>query len=117
MKKLNYLVFVGLIIASLAACKDEEADEPIKKFTYEANAAPVFNANCSNSGCHNKNSVNGSLANFEDAKIFATEGKEELLGAIDHLSGFEPMPKFRDKMSETNRTAIKKWISDGLLEK
>ena len=110
---LPILVFLGLF--TLNSCSDDPVEpEPEPKTTYIADVAPILNASCNFSGCHNIGAANGSVANYTDAKVFA-EG-DRLLGALKHEDGFSPMPKNNSKLSDDKIATIEQWIADGILE-
>lgn len=122
MKNLKFYSIVllasGLFLFN--ACTDDTEDpviadpDPVVDATYTTDAAPIFNASCAFTGCHVSGAAIGSLANYDDAKVFAGFGK--LLMSIKHEDGASPMPKNGTKLSDENIASIEKWVEDGLLE-
>jgi cytochrome c5 len=90
--------------------KCEDCDSTI--VTYALQVTSVINANCV--ACHNAASASGnvSLHNYAAVKSNVDNGK--LNGAINHLSGFVPMPP-SGKLNSCNLTIIRKWIDNGAL--
>ncbi len=80
--------------------------------TYNNNIKAIFNAYCT--GCHNTSSPAGgySLDNYTGAKNCAQSGR--LLGAIQWLSGYSPMPQGGNKIPDCDITKIQKWINSGM---
>jgi Planctomycete cytochrome C len=82
-------------------------------FTYAAAIVPLINSNCK--GCHNPGFLSGGLdlTSHANVRTIALNGK--LMGSVDHLPGFSPMPKGTAKMSDCKITQIRKWITAGAL--
>ena len=128
MKNLQSLLIVFTVIAfvSMQACKDNDPVEPTPtdttsndttnntKITYTADAAVILNASCAVSGCHVSGAAVGSLQGYADAKSFAGFGR--MMGAVNHQTGFSPMPKNGTKLSDEKIATLQSWIDDGLLE-
>jgi hypothetical protein len=82
--------------------------------TYSGTIAPLL-ANACN-GCHYPASPFGAgivLNNHTDLVAIINSGR--FVGAINHASGFSPMPKGGTKLSDCNLLKIQKWIDDGAL--
>lgn len=79
--------------------------------TYSRSVNPVLTAYCV--GCHSgANAPLGvMLDNYTGAKLQAANGK--LLGVVTHSSGFIPMPKNGNKLSDCNIAKIRKWVAAG----
>lgn len=81
--------------------------------TFANNIFPLISNKCN--GCHNSinaSSANGiDLSNYSNIQTYALNGL--LYGAINHESGYSPMPKFQSKMQQCELVMIKKWIDDG----
>ncbi|HVG42646.1 MAG TPA: hypothetical protein VM888_13635, partial [Chitinophagaceae bacterium] len=63
--------------------------------------------------CHSGPAPSGnfSLVGYTNVKAKVTDNR--LLGAINHASGFSPMPQGGPKMSDCDISKIKKWIDAG----
>ncbi len=79
--------------------------------TYSGSVAPVMAANCN--GCHSSSSPSAGIItdNYNSLKVVADNGK--LQGAINHQSGYSPMPKGGNKLNACDLTKIDIWINAG----
>ncbi len=86
------------------ACNTENA-------TYATDVLPVLQSNCY--GCHKSDFASGgvNLEGYDQVKIYVNNGR--LLGAINHLPGFSPMPKGGTKLPACDIEKIQKWIDAG----
>ncbi|RME13709.1 MAG: hypothetical protein D6799_07825 [Bacteroidetes bacterium] len=80
--------------------------------TYTNTIKAIFDNNCI--GCHNAYSPAGGYAldSYMGSKICAQSGR--LMGSIQWLSGYSPMPKGGNKLSDCNIKKIQKWINAGM---
>ena len=80
--------------------------------TYSTTITKIMNDNCV--GCHSDASLQGgiSLEGYEKVKVFAAPGGA-LLGTIEHLNNFSPMPKNLPKISDCDISKVRKWVADG----
>ncbi|MEO8771305.1 MAG: hypothetical protein ABI402_14515 [Ferruginibacter sp.] len=119
MRKIIFLVIGFMIIAySFMGCKNDKAEllyppdvcDTIN-VTYSSSILPILRDNCYR--CHAGSSTVGpfNLDSYNDVAIRAASG--ELRGAVNHLSGFVPMPKDAGKLSDCNVAKINKWLDDG----
>lgn len=79
--------------------------------TFSASVKPILQTYCN--GCHGGSSPLGNVDynTYNGVKATVTNGK--LLGSIQHLSGFSPMPQNANKLSACNLGIIKAWIDSG----
>jgi hypothetical protein len=79
--------------------------------TYTNTIAPLLEANCNS--CHNSVSPNAGVItdNYTDLKVIADNG--QLWGAVNHESGYSPMPKNQPKLPDCELSKIRKWLDDG----
>lgn len=79
--------------------------------TYSAKVVPILQQQCY--GCHSIASPAGNIAmsTYATDKVIALNGK--LYGSISHSSGYSPMPKSGNKLSNCQIAIIKKWIDAG----
>ncbi len=121
---INQAVFfiLGLLIAvTFYSCKKETEENTESKnpsptststVSFQQNVLPIFNTHCNGSYCH------GGGA---DGKSFTTHSGAEsvpssvLLGAINHNSGYSPMPKSQPKLMQNEIDTITIWINEGKL--
>lgn len=78
--------------------------------TYPGTVYPIFEANCIS--CHGPPAPEAGidLTNFENVSFIAQSGA--LLGAIQHLPGYTPMPNDAPPLTECEIIQIQKWIND-----
>jgi len=111
---LTFLFAVGLL--AFAACNDPEECDPMG-MTYTEDIASIINGNCATSGCHEMASTSTfEMHDYASTKAAVDFGR--ILGAINHQTGFEPMPypAGSDKLDQCNIDKITTWISDGAPE-
>lgn len=79
--------------------------------SYANDIAPIIQANCF--ACHStgSNLAGILLDSYSGLKQAVDNGR--LLGAINHLSGFSPMPKDASKLSACNIQKIESWVNAG----
>lgn len=75
---------------------------------------PIIEKNCYK--CHSGNSPDElfNLETYSQVKEKRTDGK--LFGAINHLSGFKPMPRKSPKLSGCDLSKFNAWINSGMAE-
>ena len=80
------------------------------QISFNRDVAPIFKNNCES--CHTGSFPGGGrlLDSYEGIKNTADSG--QLLGAINHLSGYKAMPPDR-KISDCNIHKITAWINQG----
>jgi hypothetical protein len=54
-----------------------------------------------------------NLQNFATLQSLALNG--HLVGAVSHASGYSPMPKYGNKLSDCNVSTFKIWVNNGAL--
>lgn len=75
---------------------------------------PIIEKNCYK--CHSGNSPS-ELFNLETySQVKEKEDAGKLFGAINHLSGFKPMPKKSPKLEGCDLIKINSWINNGMAE-
>lgn len=79
--------------------------------SYSTDIAPILQTNCYT--CHSSGSnLSGILLdNHAGLKTYIDNGR--LLGAINHASGFSPMPQNAAKLSACNISKIESWAAAG----
>ncbi len=119
-----FVAIIALIVVmmGLSACyydKEEELYPPITQCDtsnvgYQATIVPLMKSNCN--ACHNSSAPSAGIAtdNYQGVKTIALNGK--LYGSIAHLSGYSPMPKGGNKLSECDIKRVKIWIDMGAPE-
>lgn len=79
--------------------------------SFSQSVMPILQTYCN--GCHGGSSPQGGVNynNYNGVKTTATSGK--LLGSVQHLSGYSPMPQNANKLSACNIAIIKAWVDAG----
>ncbi|MFU8843257.1 MAG: hypothetical protein ACNA7V_05560 [Bacteroidales bacterium] len=126
---MKYFITKRFIIVSLAAfaltmmqsCYYDNEEElyPVAgncdttNVTYSGTVVPIM-ANTCNS-CHGSSIAQGGIRtdNYTDLKTIADN--DRLWGAINHETGYRPMPDNLPKMNDCNLAKIRKWLDDGAL--
>ncbi len=117
----NYLGIISLIVLGMTSCYYDNEEElypnPIECdttiVTYSASITPIMSNNCN--GCHSSSAPSGNVITdtYEGLKIIADDGS--LWGAVNHESGYSPMPKDRPKLNDCDLTKIGIWLDNGAL--
>ncbi len=78
--------------------------------TYSADVLPIIQRNCY--ACHSNEQMTGvSLGNYTALKVQADNGN--LIGVINHASGYPAMPEGGAKLSDCDINKIQDWINHG----
>jgi hypothetical protein len=79
--------------------------------TLSLSIKPILNSNCIS--CHSGPVPAGgiNLESYSDLQTIVSDGR--LLGSINHLPGFEPMPRFGPKLSKCDLMTIEAWVIEG----
>lgn len=121
MKK--YIVFVVLVLMIIAsACYNNNMEYlypqvpgscDTTNVTFSGKVKPILDNNCV--GCHNTANALGSvnLDGYSRVTVYVTNGK--LMGTLNHASGFSPMPKNGNKLSDCQINVIQIWINKGAI--
>lgn len=80
-------------------------------FKYSTDIRPLTEKYCQ--GCHNSTSLQGGYAFDSYAGLKKVVDNGRLLGAINHLGGYSPMPKGGVKLSACQIRQVEKWVADG----
>ncbi|MBP7496758.1 MAG: hypothetical protein KA792_03745 [Bacteroidales bacterium] len=119
MIKIKLILYI-LLLSAIVSCyydkeediykynNDDALDCDLTNVTYKNTIAPIMSASCNK--CH---SFGNTIAtdNYNDLKKITDDNA--LWGTINHLSGYSPMPKGENKISDCNIRKIEKWIKDG----
>jgi len=117
-KYILFVAFFFLMIASACYNNNMEYLYPqipgscdTANVTFSGKVKPILDDNCVS--CHNSANASGSvnLDGYSNAITYVTNGK--LIGTIKHSSGFSPMPKNGNKLSDCQITIFDIWINKG----
>ncbi|MBL7929960.1 MAG: hypothetical protein JNL47_10895 [Bacteroidia bacterium] len=119
MKPLTILL-ASVMIMTIAGCYYDIEEElypnatacDTSGITYSGTVSVIMQQNCLS--CHSAASAQGNvvLATYNDVKNYAQSGA--LAGAINHSSGFSPMPKGGNKLKSCDIRKIELWIASGI---
>lgn len=110
------ILLAGMI--SLTACYYDveerlypETDCVTVQMSYVSDIAPILQRNCYS--CHSAaaNTANITLEGHDELIKHVNSGR--LLGAINHESGFTPMPQGASKLIACDIAKIEQWVADG----
>ncbi|MDQ3016047.1 MAG: hypothetical protein M3R25_04925 [Bacteroidota bacterium] len=115
----NILILITVLGISSCYYDDEETLYPPKEcltigMSYQTNIAPILQRNCY--VCHSAaaNTANITLEGHASLLQYVSNG--QLLGAINHASGFSPMPQNAPKLIACDIAKIEQWVKDGAPE-
>lgn len=80
---------------------------------FSADVLPILNKKCNN--CHGGSSPSAGIKLDTYPEVLKYVNNGSLMGSINHLSGFSPMPKNTGKMSQCEIDQIQNWINSGKL--
>jgi len=120
MKKIiigSVVMLIGIVIYSCYYDNEEQLYPELStncdttNVTYKATIAPLMANSCT--GCHGANAAsfggNIDLRTYDNVKT----NIGRILGCVQQLSGYSPMPKGGSKLSDCKINQLKKWNSDG----
>jgi hypothetical protein len=122
LRYLSILLILGLVSSILLvnSCKNDEIPpDKLPRICFTEEVLPIFQNNCSTSGCHDGNGE--SKYTFNDFNGIVRSGavvpgnpdKSPAYQAM--ISTFQLMPP-KNPLSESNRAIIRLWIEQGALE-
>ena len=119
-KSISSLYLLLSLLFILNSCKKEsEVEEPPKKketntslVSFQSDILPIFNSHCNGSYCHGGGADGKSFTTHAAAVLVPSS---VLLGAINHNSGYSPMPKSQAKLMQNEIDTITIWINEGKL--
>ena len=114
-----WLILAFTVSAIIPACTydDEETLYPDSycdtvNVSYSGTIQPIFQSSCT--VCHNDISLAGGYDFTTYDGVVASVNAGRLPGAINHETGFIPMPQGADKLSDCKITQITIWIGQGM---
>ncbi len=79
--------------------------------SFAADVQPILSTYCL--GCHSGGSPQGGIALNGYANVLLQANNGRLVGSIDHLPAFSPMPQGQSKLSDCNIALIRNWVAQG----
>ena len=126
----KHILAALVTIIFIAGCYNDKADqlypEPTTtggggntcdtaSISYATTIQPILTQYCALAGCHDATtpSFGYDFTAYAGAKLASDNAR--LLGAINQLSGYQPMPKNLTKLNECNINKITAWVNQGTL--
>jgi cytochrome c553 len=118
MIKKSLLILSSVLMIFLNSCYYDNVEDlypqtdcDTANITFANDVNPIINNNCT--GCHNNSFASGgvNLETYDNIVSVANNGS--LMGVIKHESGWSPMPKNGNKLSDCDISKLEIWISDG----
>ncbi|MBN2172621.1 MAG: hypothetical protein JW731_00725 [Bacteroidales bacterium] len=90
-----------------------ESNCDLSNVTYSGTITAILSQNCYS--CHSSNFPQGNvvLDNYDDLKVVIDNGR--FWGAVNHESGFTPMPQNLPKLPQCELDKIKTWLDNGAM--
>lgn len=115
--KINKIAIVSLIsIAVISSCKKESIipyDCSGVTPTYITDIKPIMDNSCAISGCHSASSKADGKDYSSYASVKSSASSNSFMGSMQHLKGYESMPKGGSKLSDDQLKTIYCWIQNG----
>jgi mono/diheme cytochrome c family protein len=119
-KRYLYIIGVFAILSGLQGCYYDIEEElypsnggncDTAAVTYSGTIQTILNESCNS--CHSAASAQGNvvLEGYNLLKVYVDDGS--FLGAVSHGSGYSPMPKGGNKLSDCKISQIQTWIAAG----
>jgi hypothetical protein len=115
--KIKLFTFIAILSVSIFACKKKAAPTTYSCVgiapTYTANIKPIIDASCAFSGCHNAASKASGidLSTYDMVKTHSMHNT--FMGSMQHLSGYDAMPKGTNKLADSILQKMSCWIANG----
>ena len=112
-------IWVGIVgVLGLCGCYYDtgellrnQEDCSADSISYAQDIAPLLDRYCTS--CHNSSNASGSVA-LDQYEVLATYIEEgSLLGSIEHVETFSPMPPDQDKLPACEILKVARWIEEG----
>jgi hypothetical protein len=123
MKIPGYLIFSPILLLAIASSCYYDSEEYLypdttsqcdtTNVTYAQSVVPIIQNHCLS--CHSNNTAslggNIKLEDYADIKLRADDHR--LLGSVEHLSGYSPMPQGSKKLDDCTISTIRIWVNEG----
>ena len=118
MNKLTSIIGSLLIIITYTQCYYDKEDILYagemcltENMSYTNDIVPILETHCLT--CHNQGSNFGNVTLEGHSNLLIYAGNGRLLGSINHMQGFSPMPQGNPKLSSCQIDKISAWITQG----
>ena len=127
----NILPIAASALIILAGCYNDKADQLYPEPTaggggntcdtttmsFATDIKPIMDQYCATASCHNSSVMAGTYDFSKHSEVKrAAVTTNRLLGAINHQTGFSPMPSAMPKLSDCNINKITAWVNQGTLD-
>lgn len=116
MKKALLILSAGIFFIGFNACSGPKSTTTTTTaISYNGQVKAIIDANCA-STCHNASrpAAGIDLTTYAKVKQYTLEG--QLIPAIQHAEGADPMPKKSPKLDDASINTIVTWASSGAAE-
>ena len=121
MKNINLFLILAVVVIGISSCTYDNVEDLYPQtpecdtlnVTYSQTIAPIMSTNCN--FCHSGSTppANVITDTYEDLKIIVDDGR--FWGAVNHESGYSPMPQDRPKLNDCDLEKIRIWLDSGAL--
>ena len=122
---LKYLLLLAILTFGMAACGDDEEEDPMtpdpmgcdtSDVTFTNGVQAILDTNCTISGCHNDvDLANGfSMETFDQAVVAGNF--PSFFPSINFESGVSPMPRGADQLAQCDIDILTAWSDAGFPE-
>ncbi len=110
---------IVILFVALGSCSSDNEEDlfgdicDTTDVSYAGFIAPTLQTFCNS--CHSAEAPSAGIITetYEGLKVVALDGR--LVGAINHESGYSPMPQGQSQLQECTRLKIQAWVEDGAL--
>jgi hypothetical protein len=82
--------------------------------TYTSAVKALLDNKCATSGCHGASNPASGLDYSAYAIAKTNAAKDNFRGSIQHLSGYDAMPKGSSKLSDADLKTLNCWVQNGM---
>jgi hypothetical protein len=105
-----------IVLATISSCKKETPttyDCSGVMPTYTVDIKPIMDNNCALSGCHNASSKADGKDYSTYEAVRSGSSSDSFMGSMQHLNGYDAMPRGRSQLSDSQLKTISCWIQNG----
>ncbi|MBK6731077.1 MAG: hypothetical protein IPG60_08945 [Bacteroidetes bacterium] len=115
---------VMVVVSFFQSCYYDNAEELLgtqvcdtAAVSFNLDVLPILLTNCATTGCHNEESHQSDIILNTYANVMASDVVISglLVGAVDWLDGFSPMPENASQLPACDRALITSWVNQGAL--
>jgi hypothetical protein len=116
MKKVSIVFAILVTVMAWSCTKDTIATVDCTGVapTYTSAVKALLDAKCATSGCHGASNPADGLDYSSYSAAKTNSAKDAFRGSIQHLSGYDAMPKGSSKMSDADIKTLNCWVQNGM---